>query len=81
MTTTVLEAGPLRDALDLVARRPLLPPGYMALLLNQDADELAVRLDAATRLGWLSEEPACCGRQSRYSVTEVGLSTLGSPGR
>lgn len=61
--------GPLRDVLELVARRPELPPRYMALLLKQDPGELQVRLDVLTGLGFLNAERACCGRENRYSVT------------
>ncbi len=67
---------PLHDLLELIGRRRLLPPSYMALLLKQDLGELQVRLDVAARLGWLAAERACCGREWRYSVTELGGSML-----
>ncbi len=66
--SALLEPGPLRDALELVARRPSLPPSYMALVLKQDAGELRVRLDVLVGLGLLSAEVACCGREQRYRV-------------
>lgn len=69
---------PLHAALSLVARRPLLPLAHMALMLKQEHAELQIRLDAARRLGWLSTERACCGRENRYAVTEAGCSTLES---
>lgn len=67
---------PLSAALELVARRPMLPLEYMARLLQQDRDELRVRLDVAARLGWLTAEKVCCGREDRYSVTALGLAVL-----
>ncbi len=73
---SVLLDGALRDVLELVERRPLLPPAHMALMLKQDTGELQVRLTAATRLGWLTAERACCGREWRYSVTEAGRDAL-----
>ncbi len=76
MTATILEPGPLRDMLAFVARRPLLPPRYIALVLDQDPDELAIRLDVAVGLGWLREQPACCGHGSRYAVTAAGRVVL-----
>ncbi len=70
----------IRAALELVARRPLLPPPHMALMLKQDADDLQVRLTMAERLGWLDEQAACCGRQSRYSLTSAGRDMLAASG-
>lgn len=72
----ILGYGPLRDLVELVARRPLLPPKYMALLLKQDPAALQVRLDVATGLRWLSAERACCGRENRYTITDAGRSVL-----
>lgn len=72
----IIESGALRDALGLVARRPQLAPTYMALLLKQDPDELLLRLQAAAAVGWLAEHRACCGRQSRFTLTDEGRRVL-----
>lgn len=66
----------LRDALELVARRPGLPPTYMALMLHQDHRELTLRLQAAAAVGWLTEQRACCGQQARYAITAAGRAVL-----
>ncbi len=78
MTTVALDPGPLRDAMTLIAKRPGLPPRYMALMLRQDPDELLARLEAAAHVaGWLTEEPACCGRGSRFAITPAGRAAIG----
>lgn len=64
---------PLRQALDLVARRPRLPLPYMAILLKHDPVELELRLLAAANVGWVVEYPGCCQQQSQFEVTEAGL--------
>lgn len=66
----------LIELVGYVAKRPMRPPAYMARVLRQDPDELQIRLDAATRLGWLDAEMACCGRGLRYRVTDAGAAVL-----
>lgn len=46
------------------------------LMLGQGAGDLTVRLEVATRLGWLEAERTCCGRGWRYRITPAGERSL-----
>ncbi len=63
-------------ALRLVARAPGMSPALMALHLRQDPRELELRLQAATAVGWLAAEQACCGQGLRFSIKADGLAVL-----
>lgn len=75
MTVIAIEPE-FRAVLEIVLRQPHLPPTYMALRLEQHYDDVLLRLQAATAVGWLTEKVACCGQQSRFAISDEGRSVL-----
>lgn len=73
----MIDPGPLRDALQIVARHPSWPPSHLAALIGQDADEFVARLEAAAHVAaWVTRTEACCGRQPRFEITAAGRAAL-----
>ncbi len=70
------ETDPLMALLAFIDRRPLLPPSYIARVLDQSAAELQIRLDVCRRMGWLTVQQSCCGRGECYALTDAGRALI-----
>lgn len=76
---TALDDGLLRDLLEYLAKHPAWPTAHIAHVLGREHYAVVASLEALARVPdppWVLDEPACCGRQRRFTVTDAGLAVL-----